>query len=116
MICSFVCKGQFTKDSSDIHFTGTIASPDSASFMTIKDSCWWNKKSDTIKTDFVIIVDENNFVKKERTDLIIHNYEIKDCQYSAVSFWNQNTKNDVYLLDGKPVEVLFIELKTSMAH
>lgn len=118
LFCSGICKGQeyhLLNDSVATYHRDTTSalmlSTYGNHFSTIKDSCWWNKKSDTIKTDFVIIVDENNFVKKERTDLIIHNYEVKDCKYSGIGLWKQDTRNDIYLLNGKPVEVLLYRIK-----
>lgn len=108
LLCSSICKGQSLSDSLSAYFSGSTSS----SLIVQKDSCWWTKKADTIPTDFVIIVDENNFVKKQRTDFIIHKYEIKDCSlYKYFGLWNQNTRNDVYLLNGEAVEVLLYRQK-----
>jgi hypothetical protein len=83
-----------------------------SSLIVQKDSCWWTKKVDTIPTDFVITVDENNFVKKQRTDFIVHKYEVKDCSlFHIYGLWNQLIRNDIYLLDGEPVEVILYKQK-----
>jgi len=113
LLSAVFCQAQITTDStwkqlatdSSIKFSTGLGS------FSMKDSCWWTPKVDTIQTDFVITVDENNFVKKQRTDFIIHKYERKDCQYSVMGFWAQNTRNDIYLLDGKSVEVLLYRPK-----
>jgi hypothetical protein len=110
LLSAVCCQGQITTDS-----TWKVATDSSINLSNslgyLKDSCWWTTKVDTIQTDFVITVDENNFVKKQRTDFIIHKYEKKDCQYSVFGFWAQNLRNDIYLLDGKPVEVLLYRPK-----
>jgi len=108
ILLSAVSSVRAQSDSSRIKF---ITSGALSSNLSLKDSCWWTNKVDTIQTDFVITVDENNFVKKQRTDFIVHIYEIKDCQYSAMRLWPGNTRNDIYLLNGKSVEVLLYRPK-----
>jgi len=75
-----------------------------------KDSCWWQPRTDTVKVDFVITVDENGFVKKQKTDFIIHQYEEKKCEGFGISFYTPN-RNDTFLLNGKSVEVLLYRPK-----
>lgn len=69
---------------------------DSLSTFTFRDSCWWVKKIDTIKTDFVILIDENNFVKKQRADFIVHKYEIEECQFRVNGSYMQPKRNEYY--------------------
>jgi hypothetical protein len=116
LLCVVFCQGQpdssyYTKLHKLLNDTSWQKTSGFSSAISYKDSCWWSNKIDTIQTDFVIIVDENNFVKKQRADFIVHKYENKDCQYLQVGFWAQITRNDVYLLDGKPVEVLLYRPK-----
>jgi hypothetical protein len=77
--------------------------------LSIKDSSWYEKHIDTIKTDFVIIVDSNNFVKKVRCNFIVHKYEQE--QHSGYGLWNNRNKNDTFLLNNTPVEVLLYRPK-----
>lgn len=106
LLCSGICKGQSLNDSLSTYYVGSVSSS-----IILNDSCWWTKKVDTILTDFVVIVDENSFVKKQRADFIIHQYEVKECNYNVLSRWMQNTRNEVYLLNGGPVEVLMYRRK-----
>lgn len=81
-------------------------------FTAIKDSVWYEKHIDTIKTDFVIIVDSNNFVKKIRCDFIVHKYE--ELQHSGYRLWASSfytNRNDTFLLNNNPVEVLLYRPK-----
>lgn len=95
LLAAVFCQAQITNDS-----TWKVAA----------DSCWWEKRSDTIQTDFVIIVDENNFVKKQKVDFIVHEYETQKCKGFVISFLTPN-RNDIFLLDNKPVEVLLYRPK-----
>lgn len=119
LFCSGICKGQeyhLLNDSVATYHGDTITALTSSMFVkpsfTAKDSCWWTKKVDTIPTDFVIIVDENDFVKKQRIDFIVHKYEVKDCYlYNTYGLWVENTRNEVYLLNGEPAEILLYRQK-----
>lgn len=106
LVLIYSCQAQI--DTSKLHFTSSELA---TSFYSSPDSCWWTKKTDTIQTDFIITVDENNFIKKQKTDFIVHHYEIKDCLYSVRGLWLQNTRNDIYLADGKSVEILLYRPK-----
>ena len=110
----FPCQAQITIDSSwkvatdsSIKFSSNYLSTS----LSLKDSCWWTKRIDTMQVDFVITVDENNFVKKQKADFMIHKYELKDCKYSANGLYFSPKRNDIFLLDGKPVEVLLYRPK-----
>ena len=74
----------------------------------IKDSCWWVTHTDTVKVDFVIIVDENNFVKKQKADYIIRKFDVKEC--TGINWYTPN-RNEVFLLKNKPIEVLLYKPK-----
>lgn len=102
------CQAQKNKDSLKLKFLESGVY-NTTTPLTFKDSCWWTKKIDTIKIDFVIVVDENNFVKKQKADFIIHEYEKKDC--TVVLTFNQPYRNDVFLLNNKPIEVLLYKPK-----
>jgi hypothetical protein len=95
LLSAVFCQAQITTDS-----TWKVAA----------DSCWWEKRIDTIQTDFVIIVDENNFVKKQKVDFIVHEYETQKCKGFVILFLTPN-RNDIFLLDNKPVEVLLYRPK-----
>lgn len=88
--------------------TGTLIA-DSSFFL--KDSCWTVKHIDTIQVDFLITVNSNNFIKKERADYIIHKYETKVCRYTQYGFYPTPKENEVFLLNGKPIEVLLYKLR-----
>lgn len=103
-----ICKGQSYKDSSII-FSGHILSTGSP--FEAKDSCWWDKRIDTIKTDFIITVDENNFVKKYKTDFVIHEYETKNCKFTQMSFYSGGKRNEIYVVNGEQVQVLLYRPK-----
>lgn len=75
-----------------------------------KDSCRWQLRIDTVNVDFVITVDENGFVKKQKVDFIIHQYEEKQCEGVGISFYTPN-RNDSFLLKREPVEVLLYRPK-----
>lgn len=78
----------------------------------IKDSCWNEKHIDTIPIYFVITVDSNNFVKKERADFIVDKYEMKRCKVAdGFGFYAELKLNEMFLLNGKNVEVLLYRKK-----
>lgn len=121
MLSTVFCKGQSDTLSSYLKKfeSNLIASEkDSAGYRyvphveTIKDSTWYVPRIDTIKTDFVIIVDVNDFVKKVRCDFLVHKYEQK--QYSGYRLWVNSffpNRNDTFFVNNKPVEVLLYRPK-----
>lgn len=111
LLSAVFCQAQYSDtaltSTHGIQFTTGTSRADSSFF--IKDSTWYEKHIDTIKTDFVIIVDSNNFVKKVRCDFIIHKYERE--QHSGYRLWVDRNRNDTFLLNGNPVEVLLYRPK-----
>lgn len=82
---------------------------DGHSLLLLKDSCSWVQKVDSIKVDFAIVVDSNGFVRKQKVDLLVRRYEAKECGYWAML--NPQVQNDVFMLNGVPVEVLLYKPK-----
>lgn len=101
----------YIKLKSDSITSGVTFYSNNHRLLQIKDSCWWVNKIDTIKTEFVILIDENNFVKKQRADFIVHKYEIEECQYRTNGFYMQPKRNEVMLLNNLPVEILLYKSK-----
>lgn len=108
-VASF-CNAQKQKDTSGL-IAGTAFSVDTTFASYLKDSCWSEHHIDTIQVDFVIIVDKNNFVKKERVPFIVDKYDIKNCK---MTIWDYRKLNETFLLNGKPTEVLLYRRKDNL--
>ena len=109
MLSAVFCRAQTDSSGIGLKFTTSIYG-NSGLLASQKDSTWYEKHLDTIKTDFVIIVDSNNFVKKVRCDFIVHKFE----QERHSGIWINsllNNRNDTFLLNNKPIEVLLYRPK-----
>lgn len=79
------------------------------SSLVLKDSCSWVQKVDSIKVDFAITVDSNGFVRKQKADLLVRRYEAEQCRYMMTFY--KPVQNEVFMLNGVPVEVLMYKPK-----
>ena len=109
LLSAVCCQAQITKDSPIATDSSIKLSNYYTGSLSIKDSTWFEKHIDTIKTYFVIIVDSNNFVKKVPCDFIVHKYERE--QHSGYRLWIYRNRNDTFLLNNIPVEVLLYRPK-----
>lgn len=84
---------------------------DEHSLLLLKNSCpTWVEKVDSIKVDFAITVDANGFVRKQKAELLVRTYEADHC--GSIHFYHyQKIRNDVFMLNGVPVEVLLYKPK-----
>ena len=73
------------------------------------DSCWWQLKTDSIKIDYLLIADSSGLIRKQKADLLVRRYEVEQCKYRWVG--NRSLRNDVYLLNGVPVDVIHFRRK-----
>ena len=109
LFVSVSCFGQ--KDTSNIGI-GLTSGTTSGSFYTQKDSTWYVSRTDTIKTDFAIVVDSNNFVKKVSCPFLLHKYD--EFHHSDFGLWVnsfESNRNDTFMLNNKPIEVLLYKPK-----
>ena len=107
MLSAVCCQAQITINDS----VATTANIKALTGLSINDSCWYEQRNDTIKVDFVVVVDSNDFVKKKKVDFIVRKYQSKKCLFLNTGYDFLQERIDTFLLDNKPVEVLLYKTK-----
>jgi hypothetical protein len=107
LLSAVYCQAQITINDS----LATSANIKSLTGLSLNDSCWYESKRDTVNVDFIITIDENNFVKKEKVDYIIHKYQSKKCRFYNVGYDFSQSRIDTFLVNNKPVEILLYKPK-----
>jgi hypothetical protein len=82
---------------------------DQKNYFTMKDSCWWQKKIDSIQVDYILIADSSGSVRKQEADLLVRRYEVEQCAF--VLYPRTKVQNEVYLLNNVPVDIIYFRRK-----